>query len=134
GRAERSDRPRGATTMQQIGAVVEAAETGGSLAADPFAPSGGASGPAIVAADVRARADDLAREFRGAEPFPHVVIDGFLEADLCRRLVAEFPAYDADRFRNEWGELGKAHHERVAAIGPAFAELDAGLRSPAFLD
>jgi hypothetical protein len=88
----------------------------------------------IVSAEVRSRVEDLAREFRAAKPFPHVVIDGFLEAGLCRRIAAEFPRYDAERFRNEWGELGKAYHERVAAIGPAFAQLDAGFRSPAFLE
>src|SRR4030095_3818908 len=92
------------------------------------------AGPAIVSARVRGRRDALAREFRTAKPFPHVVIDGFLEAGLCARIAAEFPRYDADRFRNEWGELGKAYHEGVAAIGPAFAELDAGLRSGPFLD
>jgi len=92
------------------------------------------AGPAIVSARVRGRRDALAREFRTAKPFPHVVIDGFLEPGLCGRIAAEFPRYDADRFRNEWGELGKAYHEGVAAIGPAFAELDAGLRSAPFLD
>lgn len=89
---------------------------------------------AIVSAVARARVAALSREFRQGRPFPHVVIDGFLEEDLCRRIAAEFPAYDAERFRNEWGEPGKAHHERVARLGPAFAELDAGLRSPGFLD
>lgn len=96
----------------------------------------GAEAPScrIVSADVQARADELARQFHGARPFPHVVIDGFLEEGLSRRIAAEFPAYDAERFRNEWGELGKAHHEGVSGIGPAFAELDAGLRSQPFLD
>jgi hypothetical protein len=101
---------------------------------DPAAGPSERGGSEIVSARVRARVDDLAREFRSARPFPHVVIDGFLEAGLCRRIAAEFPRYDAERFRNEWGELGKAYHEGVAAIGPAFAELDAGLRSQAFLD
>lgn len=88
----------------------------------------------IVDARVRAAADDLRREFRDAKPFPHVVVDGFLEPGLCRRLVETFPSYDAERFRNEWGELGKAWREDVSRLGEAWAELDRGLRSPAFLD
>ena len=66
---------------------------------------------AIVDARVSAAAGELATRFRAAEPFPHVVIDGFLDAALCRRLVETFPAYDDVRFRNDWGELGKAWRE-----------------------
>lgn len=87
----------------------------------------------IVDEAVAARASELHEAFRRATPFPHVVMDGFLEPDLCRRLVDGFPAYDEERFRNEWGELGKAWHENVPAMGPAFAELDRGLRSHEFL-
>jgi hypothetical protein len=94
----------------------------------------GLPAPEILSARVRTRCDELAREFRAARPFPHVVIDGFLDAELCRRISDEFPRYDAERFRNEWGELGKAHHEGIEKLGPAFAELDAGLRSRPFLD
>jgi len=90
--------------------------------------------PNIVNAEVSTRADELRREFRAAKPFPHAVIDRFLRPDLCARLALEFPAYDPEKFRNEWGELGKAWHENVPALGPAFAELDAGLRSGEFLD
>ena len=88
---------------------------------------------AIVDARVSAAAGELATRFRAAEPFPHVVIDGFLDAALCRRLVETFPAYDDVRFRNDWGELGKAWREDVSRLGSAWTELDRGLRSPAFL-
>jgi hypothetical protein len=87
----------------------------------------------IVDARLMGEADQLCRAFRTATPFPHVVIDGFLEADLCRRLVETFPAYDAARFRNDWGEAGKAWREDVSVLGAAWVELDRGLRSPAFL-
>ncbi|MBY0280147.1 2OG-Fe(II) oxygenase [Candidatus Binatia bacterium] len=87
----------------------------------------------IVDARVSASAADLHARFRAAEPFPHVVIDGFLEPGLCRRLVETFPAYDSERFRNDWGELGKAWREDVSRLGPAWAELDRGLRAPEFL-
>jgi peptidoglycan/LPS O-acetylase OafA/YrhL len=94
-------------------------------------------GPApadVIAARTWQAAGDLAARFRGAKPFPHVVIDGFLDDAFCRRIVGEFPAYDAERFRNEWGESGKAHHERIPQIGPAFRALHETMRSPAFLD
>ena len=87
----------------------------------------------IVHPKVVARAERLRESFRGAQPFPHVVIDDFLDPGLCAGLVAEFPAYDEAAFRNEWGELGKAWHEDVAALGPSYERLDRGLRSPDFL-
>lgn len=90
--------------------------------------------PSIVDARVAADADRLRSEFRAAKPFPHVVIDGFLDAGLCRRLVASFPSYDAERFRNEWGERGKAWREDVSRLGNDWSELDRGLRSSEFLD
>lgn len=90
--------------------------------------------PAILDARVVAGAERLCGDFRAAKPFPHVVIDGFLEAELCRRLAASFPSYDDERFRNEWGEPGKAWREDVSRLGSAWAELDQGLRSQEFLD
>jgi Rps23 Pro-64 3,4-dihydroxylase Tpa1-like proline 4-hydroxylase len=37
----------------------------------------------------------LAREFANGDPFPHVVIDGFLDEDFADQLVAEFPTIEA---------------------------------------
>jgi hypothetical protein len=110
-------------------------ETTAAVETGPSAETEGSTsgGAEILSAGIRERQSELARAFGSASPFPHVVMDGFLEEDLCRRIAAEFPRYDAELFRNEWGELGKAHHEGVEKIGPAFAELDAGLRSQAFL-
>ena len=90
--------------------------------------------PSIVDARLPSEADRLRSSFRSATPFPHVVIDGFLEAGLCRRLVESFPAYDDARFRNEWGEAVKAWREDVSRLGPAWAELDRGLRAAGFLE
>lgn len=91
------------------------------------------SAPAIVDARVVAAAERHRQDFVAAQPFPHVVIDGFLEDGLLRRLVESFPAYDDERFRNEWGEPGKAWREDVSRLGGAWAELDRGLRTPEFL-
>ena len=87
----------------------------------------------IISEEVLSRVEALHEQFRGAKPFPHVVIDGFLRPELCQSLIESFPAYDEQKFLNEWNERGKAWHENVPALGDAFAELDAGLRSESFL-
>jgi hypothetical protein len=84
---------------------------------------------------VRDRTQSLRSEFSGAQPFRHVVIDDFLDPDLCARLIQEFPAFDARNAVNEHGEVGrKAVFTDVARIGRSYAEFDRLMRSPAFLD
>ncbi len=75
----------------------------------------------------------LARSFASARPFKHVVIDDFFAPGFCRRLAKDFPKYDRARFLNEHGDPGKAHHEALRRLGPAFRALDDALRSPAFI-
>ncbi|MBM3796953.1 MAG: 2OG-Fe(II) oxygenase [Acidobacteria bacterium] len=73
--------------------------------------------------------------FRSAKPFPQVVIDEFFSRPRCGRLQRDFPEFDASRARNKLGEIGgKAVHPDLAAVGPVYAELDALLRAPAFID
>ena len=83
---------------------------------------------------VLARTNSLAKEFRGAAPFPHVVIDGFLTPRLCRGLVAEFPPYDSKRFSNVYGHPAKAVYEDLRTLGPSFSALEALASSQNFLD
>lgn len=96
--------------------------------APPASPS-----RAEIPPPLKARRRELAAEFQAARPFKHLVIDGFFHPAFCERLCAEFPPYDDARFRNEHNHRGKAHHERIAKLGPAFAELDAFFRSKDFL-
>ena len=44
--------------------------------------------------------------FRSAEPFHHVVIDGFFDAAFCERLRSEFPPIASGDARSELGTLG----------------------------
>ena len=44
-----------------------------------------------VVRDLAGRIDSLAEQYRRAQPYPHVVIDDFLPADLADELAAEFP-------------------------------------------
>lgn len=77
----------------------------------------------------------LAQQFANATPFRHVVIDDFLSREVADALLAEFPAFDPARARNEAGEIGnKAVVEQIRAIGPAYAALDAAIQSREFLD
>jgi hypothetical protein len=75
----------------------------------------------------------LAGRFQAGVPFKHVVIDGLLDPEFCRALTAEFPPYEAAAFRNENGDLGKAHHENVSQLGPSYRKLDQLVQTPEFL-
>jgi Rps23 Pro-64 3,4-dihydroxylase Tpa1-like proline 4-hydroxylase len=80
------------------------------------------------------RVDQLAREFASAEPFPHVVIEPFLNPEFCGQLMTEFPAFDREKARNEMGEVaGKAVFSNLAAISPAYARFDRLMQDPEFL-
>jgi len=61
----------------------------------------------LVHPAVRDRAEALGRQFQSAAPFRHVVIDEFFAPDFCRQLMAEFPAFDRERARNEMGDVGR---------------------------
>ena len=49
-----------------------------------------------------AEGEKLAAAYQAATPFPHIVLDDFLPADVLRRLVAEFP-----------GREGRSHFDRA---------------------
>lgn len=88
----------------------------------------------LIHPDVAGRAGELRQEFDSAAPFRHLVIDEFLTDDVCRELMAEFPAFDRQHARNELGEVGgKAVFQNLPKLGSAYGRLDAMLRSPEFL-
>lgn len=77
----------------------------------------------------------LNAQFASAEPFRHVIIDGFLDAPFCGDLIREFPAFDPVRAINERGETGrKAVVPEVARLGPAYNRFDQMIRSAEFLE
>lgn len=69
-----------------------------------------------IDAAVQANADGLQQRFRHAEPFPHLVIDGFLAPDFAAKLLDDFPVFDEERARNELGEVGRKAVAAVAAL------------------
>ena len=89
----------------------------------------------VISRGVRDTRAELAERFRLAQPFRHVVIDEFLEAQLAARLLAEFPAFDANLALNENGEVGgKAVFERIRGLGASYSLLDQGIQGREFLD
>ena len=89
----------------------------------------------LIHPHVPEQADEFRRQFQSAAPFRHLVIDSFLTAEVCRKLMAEFPAFDRERARNEMGEVGgKAVFQNLPELGPSYARLDAMLRSREFLE
>ena len=81
------------------------------------------------------RTAELHRQFVAAEPFRHVVIDEFLDPELCHQLMKEFPAFDSAHATNERGETGrKAVVSEPARLGPAYARFDQMIRGREFLE
>src|SRR5208283_2063861 len=89
---------------------------------------------AVIQEEIREQTDAFRDQFQNAQPFPHLVVDHFLQPDFCQRLLREFPGFDEKRALNEFGESGrKAVQEKLPQIGPAYRRLDDLLRSEEFL-
>jgi hypothetical protein len=79
----------------------------------------------------------LRRAYRAAEPFPFVVIDGFLEAGFARELASSLPSLEsARRSGREFkavNERGKVQVTRSEAFPPAVRALNELMAAPALL-
>ena len=88
---------------------------------------------ALDATECRDFGRSLSERYRTAEPFPHIVIDDFLDADVLRRVLDEFPSSkdknyfdrDQERFKFQFAP----HELESGLIRNLFAELN----SEAFL-
>ncbi len=88
----------------------------------------------MIARDLQQRVPLLAEQFRKADPFPHVLIENFVEPSFFDRLIHEFPSFDREKALNEYGEVGsKAVHENLPALGEAYRQLDELFASPDLL-
>jgi hypothetical protein len=89
----------------------------------------------LIRADILASADAFASSFRTAQPFRHVVIEDFLDASACERILADFPRFEDRYALNEMGEVGgKAVRMNVREISDAYRDLDCYLQTREFLD
>src|SRR5690349_1350033 len=81
-----------------------------------------------------ARVAELRAAFRGAEPFPHVVVDDFLTPQFAQRLLDQFPSFDRGNNVGDDGKAGnKSTFERVRSLGHDYAQLDDLVKSREFL-
>src|SRR5277367_2327107 len=85
--------------------------------------------------NIPAKVPEIHREFTSAQPFRHVIVENFLEPQFFRRLMDQFPAFEAKNARNEMGDVGrKAVFTDLKRIGPAYADFDALIRGREFLN
>src|SRR3954469_20409364 len=80
-------------------------------------------------------ASSHAAGYASAHPFPHVVIDDFLPAELAETLLAEFPAPDGA----EWIRFDSNRERKLASIdarfmGPTTRRVLAELNSATAID
>ena len=91
-------------------------------------------GTTILNPSVLASAEELQAQFRGNPPFPHVVIDDFLDASFANALLASFPDFNRGNHIGDDGKPGgKSTLDKIRAVGPAYQQLDDAIKSPAFL-
>jgi hypothetical protein len=87
-----------------------------------------------VDARVSRDADALGARFAQAQPFRHVVVDGFFDAGFAQALLAQFPGFERGNSVSEDGRPGdKSTFERIRQLGDAYAALDDLVRGPDFL-
>lgn len=94
----------------------------------------GSAGTSILDHRVLDTADRLGAAFAAAEPFPHLVVDDFLDADFAQQLLSEFPAFEQGNFVGDDGQPGgKSTSDKVRRLGDAYRRLDDAIQSPEFL-
>ena len=77
----------------------------------------------------------LSNKFGKATPFKHLCIDNFLEAEAAESLLRDFPSFDPEKAKNEFGETGrKAVRSDLASISRFYDTFYEYLTSPGFLN
>lgn len=72
--------------------------------------------------------------FASAVPFPHLVLDDFLDEAFARELLATFPAFErGNSVGDDGAQGGKSTLDRIRQVGPAWQRLDDAIQSPGFL-
>jgi hypothetical protein len=90
--------------------------------------------PSTLDAALLDPAAGLERQFAAAQPFPHMVIDRFLDPGFCQELIDSFPPFAKHAAFNEHGEVGgKAVVPNIANLGPAYQRFDNLMKDAQFL-
>jgi len=88
---------------------------------------------ALNEAECRALGQSLSGQYRNAHPFPHIVIDDFLEADLLRSVLGDFPSSEGKEFFDREQERLKFQYQPGEVSSGLVRNLFAELNSRAFL-
>jgi hypothetical protein len=87
----------------------------------------------MIRDDIIAGADGWRAQFQTARPFRHACIEGFFDPDIAEQALADFPGFDSEAARNEFGEIGgKAVNTDLPRISPFYARLSEYLVSDRF--
>src|SRR5690242_18359501 len=88
--------------------------------------TGADNGETFVDPAIDLDADRHRGTFQRAEPFRHLVLEPFFVEPIAVQLLADFPPFDDEKAKDEFGRIGrKAVNERLAAISPTYARLAA---------
>jgi len=88
---------------------------------------------ALDADECRAYGRSLADRYRNAAPFPHIVIDDFIEPDVLRGVIADFPSSENKQFFDRDQERLKFQYQPHESKSGLVRNLFAELNSQAFL-
>jgi hypothetical protein len=88
----------------------------------------------MISHAVIAEAARFRQSFQAAQPFKHVCIDDFFTSYAAEAAIRDFPPFDQEFARNEFGEYGgKAVINNIREISPFYATLYDYLMSSGFL-
>lgn len=88
-----------------------------------------------VSDEVIRNADVYRETFLHAQPFKHVVIEGFFEPEFAEGLLADFPSFDPQLAMNEFGYTGgKAVNTNIRRISPVYQQLYEAIGAKPFLE
>src|SRR5579862_8021748 len=103
--------------------------------ASPTRPAPRSEALPQVSEQVLRDAERYRDSFLSAEPFKHLAIENFFEAGFAERLLTDFPSFDPQLARNEFGYTGnKAVNTKIREISATYQELYQTISSPPFLD
>jgi Rps23 Pro-64 3,4-dihydroxylase Tpa1-like proline 4-hydroxylase len=78
----------------------------------------------MISPDVVAKAETYRESFQSAKPFKHVCIDDFFTSDTAEAALREFPPFEQEFARNEFGEYGgKAVVSCIREVSNSYAKL-----------
>lgn len=78
--------------------------------------------------------EHLREEYQSADPYPHIVIDQFLESEAAKAAIAEFPPLDPERWNN-YLHINERKFNNTDSVtwGPTLQRILEELNSPRFV-